>query len=233
MNLSSKSELTLRFGSYNIQHGGLAELSKLASDITDAELDIVGLQEIDQNTSRNGFKNTMKLLSEYTGYKYYVFFKAISVFDGEYGIGVLSKYPLTQTHLIPLESGKAEQRILGRTEIDVNGTKINFFVTHLSFESKELRAKQFAQVAFELKNFDNFILTGDFNTSDFSEYTAITDAEYVNNKSYSLITFPQNSSSIDNIVYSKSVWKFTHPQTQKNNNSDHYMLYADGTYIGK
>ena len=135
----NKEELTLRFGSYNLMHCGLAEISKLASNITDANLDIVGLQEIDQNTSRNGFKDTIKILSECSGYKYYAFFKAISVFGGEYGIGVLSKYPITQTQSILLESGTKEQRVLGRTEIEVNKKKINFFVTHLSFESKEVR----------------------------------------------------------------------------------------------
>ena len=69
--------------------------------------------------------------------------------------------------------------------------------------------------------------------TDFSVgiYKSIMGAKTVNNENYSIITFPGDSSSIDNIVYSSNTWKFTLPQTLKNNDSDHYMLYADGTYI--
>ena len=126
----------LRFGSYNIKHGGDAglDMSKLAKNIRAADLGIVGLQEVDQLTTRVNNINTMKRLSNHTGYDYYAFFKAIDFKGGEYGVGILSKYPILETERIELSSGKEEKRVLGRAKIDVNGLTVNFFVTHISFD---------------------------------------------------------------------------------------------------
>ena len=223
----------LRFGSYNIKHGENAELdmSKIAKNIQNARLDIVGVQEVDQKTERVNGMDTMKNLSRATGYEYYAFYKAIDFLGGEYGIAILSKYPIISTESIVLESGSNEQRVLGRAEINVNGTLVNFFVTHLSYESLYSRAAQFKQIAIVLKKYDNFVLCGDFNTSDFNEYSVIENSNTVNNNEYALMTFPEDNASIDNIVYSAGAWEFSLPKTlTENSYSDHYMLYAEGKY---
>ena len=224
--------LKLRFGSYNIKHGAdNLDMTKIAKNITDRDLDIVGFQEVDQKTNRVNGMDTMKTLSEKTGYKYYAFFKAINHGGGEYGVGVLSKYPITATEKVMLESAGYEQRVLGRTEIDVDGLKVNFFVTHLSYENAAIRKTQYEQINSELIKYDNFVLTGDFNTSNFDEYAAIENSATVNNHQNSVVTFPSKSSSIDNIVYSTEAWSFGMPFTVQTSYSDHYMLYANGTYI--
>ena len=130
--------MRLTFGSYNIRHGEDAalDMSKIAENITKRGMDIVGIQEIDQMTSRVGGIDTMKMLSNATGYSYYVFFKAISYKGGEYGIGILSKYPILETERIELGSGECEQRVLGKAVIEVAGIRIPFFVTHLSYEKQ-------------------------------------------------------------------------------------------------
>ena len=86
--------IALRVGTYNIQNGqnpGVAhDFSVLAQDILGAGLDIVGLQEVDKNTTRNGGQDTMAILAQETGY-YSGYSRAIDLQGGEYGTGILSK----------------------------------------------------------------------------------------------------------------------------------------------
>ena len=81
-----------------------------------------------------------------------------------------------------------------------------------------------------MKKYDNYLLVGDFNTDDFSEYAAFPDAGTVNTAEYHLPTFDSKGTSIDNIVYTKSNWTFSPPRTTPNKNSDHDMLYAIGMF---
>jgi endonuclease/exonuclease/phosphatase family metal-dependent hydrolase len=229
-----KDPITLNIGSYNIANGSAVnhDMSKLAEDIVDKKLDIVGFQEVDQKVLRSKRRDTMKLISEASGLQYYAFFKAIDLQGGEYGVAVLSKYPIVETHRTELYSGTEEQRVLGHAVIDVDGVLINFFVTHLSFESKELRNAQFATIAEKTAGLDNFIITGDFNTSNFAEYAPIKNSDMVNSAKHSINTFsnPNPTSSIDNIVFSKDNWTFGKPAVLPNGKSDHCMLYAQGTF---
>ena len=227
--------LTLTVGSYNVMHGMMAnfDMSKIAENIVSSDLDIVGLQEINQRTKRVNGMDMMKELSEESGYPYYAFFKAMPLQGGEYGIGILSKYPIISTRTVMLESGDKEPRVMGCAEIDVDGHIINFFVTHLSYESKDIRDEQFEQIADELVEYDDFILVGDFNTRDFDSYDVIEDSDMVNDHDESVVTFPENNSSIDNIVFSDDDWDFSSPDRVTDQSySDHYMLYATGTYLG-
>ena len=225
---------TLNIGSFNIANGANVHhnMKYFGDDIKNLGLDIVGLQEVDQFVPRSKKQDTVKLISEYSGLPYYAFFKAIDLNGGEYGVAILSRYPIVDTFYLKLYSGTNEQRVIGGAKIDVNGTIINFFSTHLSFESKSLRNRQFSQVASLVEGLDNFIITGDFNTSDFSEYAPIKNAGMVNNSKHSIYTFPSTgpSSSIDNIVYSTGNWTFENPEIVLNEHSDHCMLYAVGTF---
>ncbi len=226
----------MRFASYNIFHAEKAgyDVSKIAKNITDNAIEVVGLQEVDHKTSRSGRLDTMKKLSEATGYKYYVFFKAIDFQGGQYGLGILSKYPIQSSGSIKLTSGE-EQRILGRATIIKDGTPINFFVTHLTYDDEpgsnsNTRKTQFTQIANELAKYDNFVLSGDFNTRNLSEYEVIKNSALVNTKTNPQITYPDGRSPLDNLVYSKDNWKFGSARIVTNSYSDHYMIYAQATY---
>ena len=236
---TEKTPLTfkLKVGTYNIYHAGNnKDLTKIAKNITDNKLDIVGLQEVDNNTKRSGKINQVKKLSELTGYKYYHFFKAINHDGGEYGTAILSKYPIESSNKINLSSGSAEQRVLGHCVINVNDVKINFFVTHLSYDGEgggSSRSKQFSEVAAELAKYDNFILSGDFNTRNLDEYNVIKNSALVNNKENETITYPDGRSPLDNLVYSTSVWSFDKINVVTNSYSDHYMVWTEFTYTEK
>ncbi len=219
-------ESTIRVGSYNIEHGVASNLdmSIIAADILGNDLDIVGLQEIDQNTKRVNGMDTMKTLSEMTGYKHYAFTRAIDFQGGEYGTAILSRYPIDSFEVIPLDSGKHEQRSLGHAVVNIHGKKLNFFNTHLSFEDLETRTKQFKTLADETAKCKTFILTADFNTADTNEFSVISNATLANPNKYP--TFPSSQEAIDNVVYS-SDFELVDAGMGPEGHSDHNMLWTE------
>lgn len=222
-----KMPITIRVGSYNIKHGADANLnmSTIASVIKSQNLDIVGLQEVDYKTSRSKYIDQPAKLAEAAEMPYYVFVRAIDYQGGEYGTLILSKYPILSSEVIPLESWDKEARSLGHVVIDVNGRQIDFFNTHLSYEDRNLRTLQFFEVSEKTDLCKNYILTGDFNTADFSEFTVI-GGNLINNAVRNYPTFHSSQKSIDNIVYSDS-FKETTSGYVSESYSDHYMLWAE------
>ena len=177
---------TLRVGTYNIKH--CADVSDsdgkagtdadetavkvIADDILALDLDIVGLQEVDQNVPRSGEIDTMGLLSEYTGYKYYYYMEAVvwpGTTDVTAGSGILSKYPIKNVEKIMIpdpetKSGKQhyETRCIIKTTIDA-GTDITVMVSHFGLNLEErMNAVQTLVPALER---EKCIFMGDLNTT--------------------------------------------------------------------
>ncbi len=202
---------TLRVGSYNIHI--LTEASNnpatIANVIRNSEAVVVGLQEVDNNTGRNGSTlHQAKAIAEELGWNW-KYSKAISLGSGEYGNAIISKYPIESYKTVNLTSG-AEQRVMGHAVINVGGKKINFLNTHLE-QSDPTRATQINEIAAYGKSLDNFILTGDFNTSA-ANLTPIGGQIAMD-------------SGIDNILTKN----FTLKKGTKveNSYSDHKMVYTD------
>ncbi len=234
--------ITLNIGTYNIANGREVDhnMMILAADIANHKLDIVGLQEVDQFCDRSGNMDTMKTMSELTGMPYYTFFKAINLSGngeggvGEYGVGVLSKYPIVETERIELYS-TGEQRVLGRTRIDVDGTKINFFTTHLEWSPDATRNKEMLQLNEIMAQYDNFVVVGDFNVHELSEYRTLDYKGMVNTEEKPILTYSASDGDwyLDNIIYSPEDWTFTEGKTLPNGHSDHFLLYSTGTFLPK
>ena len=218
---------TIRIGSYNIKHGADANLNMtiIANVIKSQNLDIVGIQEVDCKTTRVKNVDQPARLAKAAGMPYYVFVRAIDYKGGQYGTLILSKYPIVSSEVIPLESWDKEGRSLGHAVIDIEGYQFDFFNTHLSYEDKNLRKEQFFEVSEKTDLCKNFILTGDFNTSDFSEFTII-GGNLINNAARWYPTFPGGNSAIDNIVYT-DCFKEIASGTVTESYSDHYMLWAE------
>ena len=136
-----------------------------------------------------------------------------------------------ETENIKLPSSSSMPRKLGKVTIDVGEYFFPFFVTHLSYEEKQARTKQFEKISSILAEYDDYILVGDFNTTDFSEYEIITNANTVFSPTLTLPT--HGETCIDNIVYAPVGWSFTPPETVQNNASDHNMVYSTATYLLK
>lgn len=227
----------LKIGSYNIANGREInwDFKVLADDIVENDLDIVGIQEVDQFCNRSKKSDTMALLKEYTGMQYYAFFKCIDYDGGEYGTAILSKYPILETKEVELNDGSlVERRLLTYAKIDVEGTVINFFNTHLTIASDPIRADEFKIVSDNVKNKENCILVGDFNVDGYEEFEILKPLSYINTPETGYITHPEGDRKIDNICYSSefSLVEGGHG-TFQNFHSDHVLLYAEFGYTSK
>ena len=221
------AKATLKVASYNIKNGAVAnhDFKLLAQDILDIGADVVGLQEVDQLTKRNGYQDTLKLLSEYTGMRYYQFLPTISPYqNGEYGIAVLSKYPIVSHsyEYLPKYASKDEQRGALCVEIDVNGTTVNFVSTHCHWDGFEEQLRTIAKMVEEKPN---YIVVGDLNNSDFALHRKVfpTASIAVDSDNY-LVTTP-GGSSIDNMIAAQNI-RFLNCKAFVPGHSDHYMIYS-------
>lgn len=223
--------MKLKVGSYNIANGREIywDFKVLAKDITDNGLDIVGIQEVDQFCNRSKNSDTLALLKEYTGMEYGAFFKCIDYDGGEYGTAILSKYPILGTEELELNDGSlVERRLLTYAKIDVDGTVINFFNTHLTIHSDPIRALEFQLVKDRVKDEANCILVGDFNVDSYDEWEILKPLSYINNPETGYITHPEGDRQIDNICYSSEfrLVEGGHGIYQQYH-SDHVLLYAE------
>ena len=152
----------LRVLTYNVRNGrGLdkadADIPRIIGVIASQKPDVVGIQEIDQNTQRSGKRDLMKEMSAALKMRAN-FAPAVSLQGGKYGIGTLSKIKPLKVYNIPLP-GKEEKRTLQVVEF----RKFVFFNTHFSL-TKESRIESVKIIETERKKFTKpIILTGDFN----------------------------------------------------------------------
>lgn len=243
---------TLRVGTYNIKH--CADVSDsdgkngadtdetavkvIADDILALDLDIVGLQEVDQNVPRSGKIDTMGLLSEYTGYKYYYYMEAVkwpNTTDVTAGSGILSKYPINMetAKTIELSRGNSwdQVRKLGCLEIDVEGTTVHFFNTHLTPLDIDMRSTEFNKINEQIKDKEIAILTGDFNVPTFDEFKVLTNLTNFNNEEHKFITYPRDQKFMDNILYTSNFTvNYEKSGVYEKGHSDHSLLYAEFEY---
>ena len=223
--------IALRVGTYNIQNGqnpGVAhDFSVIAQDILGAGLDIVGLQEVDKNTTRNGGQDTMAILAQETGY-YSGYSRAIDLQGGEYGTGILSKYPIESFETIELP-GPGEGRSMGHAVININGTLIDYYNTHLEWSSGEGRRNQLAYIKGIFETKELAILTGDLNTCTPEEYIpSFPLCNFANGLEEEYIT--NEDGAIDHIISTRNTIKQVETgmiDEISNGHSDHNMLWAD------
>lgn len=243
---------TLRVGTYNVKH--CADVSDsdgkngadtdetavkvIADDILALDLDIVGLQEIDQNVPRSGRIDTMGLLSEYTGYKYYYYMEAVkwpNTTNVTAGSGILSKYPINMETAKTIELSRGDSwdqvRKLGCVEIDVEGTTVHFFNTHLTPLDIDMRNTEFAKINEQISDKEIAILTGDFNVPTFDEFKALTNLTNFNNEEHKFITYPRDQKFMDNILYTSNFTvNYEKSGVYEKGHSDHSLLYAEFEY---
>ncbi len=103
----------VRILAYNIKHGrgndGAVDLARTAEVIRRLNPDVVALQEVDNRCKRSGSVDEAKRLSELTGLPHHEFGKFFDYQGGEYGMAILSRYPLTDVTNLRLPAG-AEPR---------------------------------------------------------------------------------------------------------------------------
>lgn len=164
---NAKTE-SLRVASYNIKHGQgndtKVDLRRTAALIDNLNADIIGLQEIDRNVSRSGNENQPKLLAKATGMS-----SAFGAFmpygGGEYGLAILSRFPITNETVLRLPDGN-EPRVALACEVELpSGEQIVAVNVHFDWvRDDKFRFAQAEVVAEHLGKLDKpYVLLGDFN----------------------------------------------------------------------
>ncbi|HEY0669015.1 MAG TPA: endonuclease/exonuclease/phosphatase family protein [Sphingobacteriaceae bacterium] len=171
-----RSAQNIRVMSYNVHHcnppskPGLIDIDAIATAIKNQNPDLVALQEIDVNTKRSGRYNQAEELANKLNMKFF-FAKAIDHEGGDYGVAILSKYPLSdsQIYRLPTDAAtKGEPRVLATVKVTLPGGKdIRFGSTHFDAQkpstNRELQIKEINRIAVNEKL--PFIIAGDFNAT--------------------------------------------------------------------
>ena len=215
---TSSDVSSLKVMSYNIHHAnppsvpGKIDLDAIAKVIKDQNPDIVALQEVDVNTGRSGKINEASILALKTGMKSFYFAKSIDHDGGDYGVAILSKYPLSdnQIHRLPKEaSSKGEPRVLATAKVNLpGGKKLLFGSTHLDAQKSDTnRLLQVAEIN-KIAAIEKlpFIIAGDLNATPESPVIKIFDEQFTRTCSDCGFTIPvvTPTKTIDFIGFSKT-----------------------------
>jgi endonuclease/exonuclease/phosphatase family metal-dependent hydrolase len=159
---------TLRVMTYNI-HVGVGmdkklDLQRIAAVINAEHPDLVGLQEVDRGVKRTEGKDEIAELAQLTSMNY-AFAHNLDYQGGQYGVAILSRFPLEKTdHRMYENLREAERRGMIRVEIKLAGRTINFVTTHLDYQYEDGRVFETEQLLKFLEGVEGpLIVVGDFN----------------------------------------------------------------------
>ena len=236
-----EDKLTLKIGTYNIHHGSVdgRYCNAIGNLLQEHDLDIIGVQEIDLFIKRSGNINVLKEIALAGNYPYYEFYKTIDYQGGDYGIGIISKYPITTKSIMSL-SHCSEPRVVAHSSINLNNYKLNFLVTHFDLgDYKKVRYFQFNELKNMLKPLKSFIITGDFNVQNWLEKGNIFEFDnhfqnlnIANNPKNPFLTYSGTEnvgdgiSPIDNILTSPDI-EITNTYMVDTYYSDHDLLISE------
>lgn len=169
---------SLTFLTFNIRSAndinGSVKLEEIIEEIRETHADIIGLQEVERMMPRSGYQDQARLIAEQLGYHFY-YGGNINILGVQYGNALLSKYPILEASNHKLPKEKLEPRGMIEADIDIDGTLLHVYVTHLGLNSVE-RNKQVNYINDILSQREgNIILLGDFNNHPDSEEMSVLD----------------------------------------------------------
>lgn len=227
---------------YNVHHcnppdrKGTIDVDAIAEVIKQQNADFVAVQEVDVHTGRSGKINQADLLAKKADYPFYYFAKAMDYDGGQYGLLILSKYPVsdTQTVMLPISNNnkRDEPRILALATVTLrNGLQVRFGSTHLEAFNKASRLMQIKEIN-RIASVTNlpFIVAGDFNAEEKSDVINTLDLSFERSCKNCPNTFDEDSETgaIDYIAFKKgSPFKVKLHQVIPNKTaSDHMPVVA-------
>jgi endonuclease/exonuclease/phosphatase family metal-dependent hydrolase len=159
---------TIRVASYNIKHGrgndNVVDLARTAGVLRALAPDVVGLQEMDREAERSGTVDEARRLGESLGL-HHAFGRFMDFQGGAYGMGVLTRFPITQSREVRLPDGN-EPRVALAVDVRLpDGRPLTIVNVHFDWVADD--GFRFAQ-AQKLTEFLDalthpYILLGDFN----------------------------------------------------------------------
>lgn len=165
---SAPKRKTLRVMTYNI-HVGVGmdkklDLQRIADVLNAQHPDLVGLQEVDRGVKRTEGKDEIAELGKLTAMNY-AFAHNLDYQGGQYGVAILSRFPIKQIDHRKYENRReAERRGMLRVEVELSGRIINFVTTHLDYQFADGRVFETEQLLKFLASVKGpLIVVGDFN----------------------------------------------------------------------
>jgi endonuclease/exonuclease/phosphatase family metal-dependent hydrolase len=165
---SQKADNELTIAAYNIRHGRGSDrklnLKRTAEVLRSLNADLIALQEVDKVCNRSKKIDQAKFLGKQLN-MYSHFEKFMDFQGGEYGMAVLSRFPIQKIIRHDLPRGSEPRCAL---EIQVIHPKleqkISFIGIHNEWNKRPIRTKQIETLVNEIKNYEHsVILAGDFN----------------------------------------------------------------------
>lgn len=174
-------ETPLRIASYNIRHGrgsdDMLDLARTANVLRTLTPDIVGLQEVDDRVERSGRVNEAEWLGRSLGMQH-AFGAFMPYQGGEYGLAILSRYPIESHTAIRLPDGNEPRvALLARLRLP-DGRPLAVVNVHFDWVKDD--GFRFAQATALTRVLDTlsvpYVLLGDFNDEPGSRTLALFDA---------------------------------------------------------
>ncbi|HEY3446607.1 MAG TPA: endonuclease/exonuclease/phosphatase family protein [Myxococcales bacterium] len=156
----------MKIATWNIQSCARG-LEAVAAVLRALDADVVALQEVDRGTLRAGRLDQAARLASAAGLAHFRFFRAVGWGCGDYGLALLSRWPLTgeRVGLLPNEEG-LEPRIHASAVVEAGGARLSIHLTHLTHLDtvRGLRLAQARRILDRLEA-DPWpkVLLGDFN----------------------------------------------------------------------
>ena len=178
--MSRSTNAPLRVLVYNIHAGkdakGVDNLTRVAELIRTTNADIALLQEVDRGTTRSGKADQPRILADLTGF-HVAFGKTLDYQGGDYGIAVLSRWPITfdALHRLPVnppqERSGAGYEPRGALEavIQMPGAPLAVLNTHIDASREDFYRRQEMTSLLQLANHSingrqrSTLLGGDLN----------------------------------------------------------------------
>jgi len=227
----------IRIGTFNVASVLYPDFDAQNRLINGTKAEIVGLQELDKYTRRQN-TDTIKDIAK-NDFSQYKFAKAIDWEDqGEYGIGLISKYKIQDYDTgIYDETGEEDRAWQKMTFKTADDKKLSVYNTHLAFETIDIRKSQVSQLLNVVKEdpAEYKVLVGDFNMDQtHDEWDIFTDEGYKisNGKDdewHGTFTWrdeEMNVFAVDNIITTDNI-DIKRVNVTETPVSDHHMLYSD------
>ncbi len=232
----------MKLVTYNIQSGrdawGQLHLDKTAEAIKALAPDICGLNEVRVGCSDSGNVDQLQYLCEQTGLTG-CFAPAIPMAGGQYGIGLLSKYPIVSfdVHKVPdvpleeREPGYYENRVIYRAVLKTDLGALAVYGTHFGLTRPERRyAVKLAKELISAETEQNLVFMGDLNAYPQDETIKALEEVMHNTHSGERPVFTHHALKLDktiDYIFTKGNLHSTAAKTSYTVASDHLPLWVE------
>jgi endonuclease/exonuclease/phosphatase family metal-dependent hydrolase len=226
---------------YNIHHANppstkdKIDIPAIAKVIADSKPDIVALQEVDVHTDRSGKTlHQAEELARLSGMKSF-FAKGIDYGGGEYGVAILSRYPILETNRYPLTTvagTNGEPRVLATALLQLPGNrKVLMACTHLDAQRGDTNRQVQIREVMDILSKQPYpvIVAGDLNAPENSSVINTLDQHFSRSCTDCGFTIPVENPRrcIDFVAFTPGKFEtVSHTVIQEKYASDHLPVNA-------